>query len=351
MQDPAERKNYNFLYELKQKNLRPGFKAACQSVEAIQGLDIANIEASQLLSGVWVKFTNTREDDKLNQLRQAKWVLRFPRGNQAINEAWQKLVPLVKENKLWDIKAAAKSEDHETQVICVYVADFLNIEEIVDVYARLKECGALKLHMDQEFLNRGSINYITDANTAVTGKNKKVTPSITDSEIKELYDLRQQKGSLDASIYRQKWNALAGILKVKIIGNEPLNNETTTYFSRDESNHRLELVMRIDKLQKELSLSNFEEVDMQCRMLRQFLTGNYRLTTVELLKSVKELLNVKQPNIGYISSLFKKDLLSQAYCTVIKFLDNQIKIEETREHIARKGPQESLTSPQSSVPK
>lgn len=320
-------KNYIFVYELGKVGgpgeIR-GHQAACRSVDEISNLPISKMNAAEVRSG-WIKFANTRNHKRLNQIQEAKWVLRFPKGNQAIDGAWQKLVELVKNDTLWDIKATAINDKFETQIICVYVADPNDYLEIIQVYDVLYKHGLLELHMAQA-INDTKINFITDEDTRLNNS----APKFTSDDIKDLHKLFELKDTVSDDMFKKRWMDFVDALKFKLKENKLPNNFVSTCYSIEEATNRLDLLMKLDKFQQQNSVSDLLVLGDIFKKIRSTLTSNYKFTAAELLMHGKSLLAAACPEKGLVELLmiWKKNPNIVKFEAAILFLEKLIDGEQ-----------------------
>ena len=273
----------------------------------------------------WIKLANERNDKILKITQEAKWILKFPKGNEDINTAWKILVDLVVNDTLWDIKAAAKSDMFDSQIICVYVKDDKDMNEIILTYDVLLKNGLIDLHMKQK-TNNNIINFTTDESTRLHGSK----PSFTNEDISDLHKVYELHGTVNTESYNKRFNEFTFILNEKLAGNPLPQDFIRSYFSQNETNSRYELLLKIDGAQKNQLTADLPVLDDIILNIRSALTSNYKFNTLEILNHGIALLVDAQPKKGFFESIFNQNPDDIKYSNVIIFLKQLCKEEQIR---------------------
>jgi hypothetical protein len=107
----------------------------------------------------------------------------------------------------------------------------------------------------------------------------------------------------------------------------PPNNFVRTYFTKEEAESRMALIMEIDKFQSNIKVDALNKL---LQNIRRALTSNYKFTSVELLEHHISLLEKAKPKQLPVISAFRKSPDVQMYQDAISLLHDLLHIEKQR---------------------
>lgn len=132
-------KTYHNHYYPKSRNKR--VENVIPRPSAIDASDISS------MSGKWI-FAENRDYDAFGYNDQTydprfsgKWVVKYPRGDKALDDAWRRIENGMRKDKLFSAKVSPRKPEFDDQVICIYTPDYRNFNEIMATLNILLELG------------------------------------------------------------------------------------------------------------------------------------------------------------------------------------------------------------------
>lgn len=88
----------------------------------------------------WIRVTNNDlYPAKLDPNKPGKWIIEYKKGSASISETWERIFAGISKDELYEIKASSTSDEHDTQVLLVYVADADNFAEVKRIFDLLTQ--------------------------------------------------------------------------------------------------------------------------------------------------------------------------------------------------------------------
>ncbi len=136
--------------------------------------------------------------------KTGKWMIRFPKGSDLVDSAWEKVKEGVSDGVFFEAKVATIKEQFDNQIIIIYTYDYEDIEDLVWMHNQIKE-----RKIDEGALSQ-VLDYKTDHATR-DGKYSRDAILYTSDTLPEIIKISDEITTDDVDIFWLKKAALYSI--------------------------------------------------------------------------------------------------------------------------------------------